>query len=320
MAECIQHAELEDYYVDEHLGAVHGAFGKVKVMSDRKSGEKVAVKLLQRSKVTEQVEREIRHYHMLRHPCVVQLRRVLLTQFYLALVLDYVPGGSLMRFVDRKILSEPQVRFLFQQLVAALEFCHRQGALPRSLSLDTILVGGQSYPELKLTDFGFTAIVDSLQDEQGPGITVYAAPEVLIRSQSPTAFRPFNLKAAAQTADLWSLGVILAALLFHAYPFADPVEPKNVDRTFKRIINAEYTIPEGISLSEACKDLLSKLFKVKPEERATIADIRKHEWFCTRIPKQLNVPYEALPPAEGSQSIEDIVEILDIVRHKKFLS
>jgi hypothetical protein len=26
--------------------------------------------------VTEQVEREIRHYHMLRHPCVVQLRRV----------------------------------------------------------------------------------------------------------------------------------------------------------------------------------------------------------------------------------------------------
>jgi hypothetical protein len=34
----------------------------------------------------------------------------------------------------------------------------------------------------------------------------------------------------------------------------------------QRIINAEYTIPEGISLSEACKDLLSKLFKVKPEE------------------------------------------------------
>lgn len=39
-------------------------------------------------------------------------------------------------------------------------------------------------------------IVDSLQDEHGPGITVYAAPEVLIRSQSPTAFRPFNLKVS----------------------------------------------------------------------------------------------------------------------------
>jgi hypothetical protein len=43
-------------------------------------------------------------------------------------------------------------------------------------------------------------IVDSLQDEQGPGITVYAAPEVLIRSQSPTAFRPFNLKVSIPAA------------------------------------------------------------------------------------------------------------------------
>lgn len=52
--------------------------------------------------------------------------QVLLTQFYLALVLDYVPGGSLMRFVDRKLLSEVQVRIqeciLFSMVIVEQHF------------------------------------------------------------------------------------------------------------------------------------------------------------------------------------------------------
>lgn len=45
----------------------------------------------------------------------------------------------------------------------------------------------------------------------------------------------------------------------------------------QRIINADYTIPEGISLSEPCKDLLSRLFKVKPEE------VSPFSWFSPSL-------------------------------------
>lgn len=52
--------------------------------------------------------------------------QVFLTDAYLVLVLEYAPCGDLAKLLQREgPLSEPRARFIFQQVLFALEFCHR---------------------------------------------------------------------------------------------------------------------------------------------------------------------------------------------------
>ena len=56
-------------------------------------------------------------------------------------------------------------------------------------------------------------------------------------------------------------------------PFEDP----KTSQLYKKILNADYTIPKFVS-SEG-RDLLTKILNTDPDERATISDIRQHPWF-----------------------------------------
>lgn len=58
---------------------------------------------------------------------------------------------------------------------------------------------------------------------------------------------------------MWSCGVTLYVMLVGSYPFEDPRDPKNFKKTVKKITTAEYTIPQGLPLSAACLDLISKV-------------------------------------------------------------
>lgn len=57
-----------------------------------------------------------------------------LTHTHLAIAMEYAPGGDLFRYVLRHKaarLAEAQARWIFQQLVIGLDFCHRS-VWPRS--------------------------------------------------------------------------------------------------------------------------------------------------------------------------------------------
>ena len=52
--------------------------------------------------------------------------QVFLTPDYLALAMEYAPGGDLFRYVSaRRGLSEEEARWFFQQLIVAIDYCHR---------------------------------------------------------------------------------------------------------------------------------------------------------------------------------------------------
>jgi serine/threonine protein kinase len=72
--------------------------------------------------------REILNHQQLLHPHVVQLRDVLCVPPYLALVMEYVPGGDMFQYVvSRRGLPEAEARWFFQQLVLGMDYCHRKG-------------------------------------------------------------------------------------------------------------------------------------------------------------------------------------------------
>ena len=72
----------------------------------------------------------------LQHPHILQLLEVFLTDEYLAISTQYAAGGDLAEFVAARCqrdsvtaLPEAQARYLFQQLIIAVDFCHQVGVL-----------------------------------------------------------------------------------------------------------------------------------------------------------------------------------------------
>jgi serine/threonine protein kinase len=93
------------------------------------------------------------------------------------------------------------------QMVKALQYIHRHSIVHRDLKLGNILISETM--QLKLCDFGLSTRI-SYQGEKKRtvcGTPNYIAPEIL------------EEEGHSYESDIWSLGVILYALLFGKPPF-----------------------------------------------------------------------------------------------------
>jgi len=92
----------------------------------------------------------------------------------------------------------------------------------------------------------------------------YAAPEVIE-----------GLPYDGAQADLWSCGVILYALLTRSLPF----ESESLPELFEMIRNAEYDLPNYISIE--ARDLIINLLQVDPSKRLRTNQVLKHPWYAS---------------------------------------
>lgn len=84
-----------------------GTFGKVKLGKHILTGEKVAVKILEKDRISdmadvERVAREIHILKLIRHPNIVQLYEIIETQKQLYLIMEYASGGELFDYIVAK--------------------------------------------------------------------------------------------------------------------------------------------------------------------------------------------------------------------------
>ena len=82
-----------------------------------------------------------------------------------------------------------------------------------------------------------------------------------------------------QKADLWSCGVILFSLLYGRYPF--DASEKHYTR---KIVTADYTIPQDLPVSHGCKQLLQQLLVPDPRKRISMEEVLIQPWFCQELP------------------------------------
>ncbi|XP_037520944.1 maternal embryonic leucine zipper kinase [Rhipicephalus sanguineus] len=254
----------EQYILLETIGS--GGFAKVKLGIHILTGEKVAVKIMDKHSLGDDLPRvklEITALKDLSHQNICKLYQVIETSTKIYLVLEYCPGGELFDYiVEKERLSEEEARHFFRQIVSAVAYIHSKGYAHRDLKPENLLLDENH--NLKLIDFGLCAkpkggMTTNL--ETCCGSPAYAAPELVMGQEY-----------IGSMVDIWSMGVLLYALLCGCLPFDD----ENVAVLYRKIQQGEYDCPSW--LSDSSVELLSEMMTVIPDKRIAITQLLNHPW------------------------------------------
>ncbi|RAH44399.1 SNF1 family serine/threonine-protein kinase [Aspergillus brunneoviolaceus CBS 621.78] len=268
---------LDQYQTVKILG--EGSFGKVKLAIHQPSGRQVALKIISRRKLLSRdmvgrVEREIQYLQLLRHPHIIKLYTVIATKTDIVMVLEYAERELFDYLVKRGRCNDAEARKFFQQIICAVEYCHRHKIVHRDLKPENLLIDREK--NVKIADFGLSNIMtDGNFLKTSCGSPNYAAPEVIS-----------GKLYAGPEVDVWSCGVILYVLLVGRLPFDDDYIPA----LFKKIAAGNFHMPAYISSGAA--RLIRSMLQVHPVHRITIPEIRQDPWFLQELPKYLQPPPE----------------------------
>ncbi|MCJ1474679.1 hypothetical protein MMC13_003339 [Lambiella insularis] len=246
-----------------------GSFGKVYLATHKlTNGSKVVLKSANRDDAN--LAREIHHHRQFLHPHIARLYEVIITESLVWLVLEYCPGDELYNYLLRHgKLPTNQVQKIFTQLVGAVSYVHNYSCVHRDLKLENILLDKNE--NVKLCDFGFTREYDGKTSHLQTfcGTVCYSAPEMLKGE-----------KYQGEKVDVWSLGVILYALLTGELPFDDDDEMV----TKHKILSSEPKYPE--TLPTEARALIAQLLSKRPILRPTLADILTNPFLANHAPAQ----------------------------------
>nr|KAJ3420469.1 hypothetical protein HK105_005640 [Polyrhizophydium stewartii] len=265
---------IGNYRLERTIG--QGTYGKVRLGFHTGTDEKVAVKIIEKSQIQSakqvaRLQREIRFLKLLHHPHIVKVHDVIETTDFIYIIMEYAVGGE-----------------LFDYIVA-----HKR-VKEQNLLLD-------DKKNIKIIDFGFgnNFTLNGLLDTFC-GSPFYAAPEMIL-----------GKKYEGPEVDMWSLGVILFALLCGHLPFDDD----NMKELYKKIATGNYKCPDY--LLPNARHLISRLITVDPKRRATLDEVLAHPW--------VNEGYDAPPPNylpqrpilnDPTKLSKDIVNRLQIFGYK----
>ena len=259
-----------DFIIKEKIG--EGTFSTVKLAINRQTGEKVAIKIMEKSKMIyeedkNRLEREIEVLKIIRHPNLIHLYSVLKKDDTIYLIMKYIKGIELFDYIVNKTkLTEKEACMFFQQIISGIEYLHKIKYIHRDIKPENILIN-EDTKELIIVDFGLcNSYSNSNKDllTSACGSPSYAAPEMLNGE-----------KYRGPPVDIWSCGVVLYAMLCGYLPFED--EDNNNDALYDKICEGKFEIPNYIS--EKARDLLNKILTTDPKKRLTIYQIKNHPWF-----------------------------------------
>nr|XP_033785970.1 SNF-related serine/threonine-protein kinase [Geotrypetes seraphini] len=288
------------YDLDKTLGRGH--FAVVKLARHVFTGEKVAVKVIDKTKLdslaTGHLFQEVRCMKLVQHPNVVRLYEVIDTQTKLYLILELGDGGDLFDYIMKHEdgLSEELAKRYFAQVVHAISYCHKLHVVHRDLKPENV-VFFEKQGLVKLTDFGFSnKFQPGKKLTTSCGSLAYSAPEILLGDEYD-----------APAVDIWSLGVILFMLVCGTPPFQEA----NDSETLTMIMDCKYTVP--VHVSKDCKDLITRMLQRDPKRRASLEEIENHPWLQGVDPSpatKYNIPlvsYKNLSEEEHNSIIQRMV-------------
>ena len=278
LKEAFGYLNFFDYYeMLDDLG--EGIFGSVKLGVEKKTKERVAIKIIKKKKAKpsdiELVRTETDVMKLCHHPNVVHLLDHFENAEYIFIVMEYIRGGRLTDYMKEKKFNftEKRAAELIYEISIGVKYLHKYGIIHRDLKPDNImLTEANDKGHIKIMDFGLSKILGKKEKtSDGFGTLTFVSPEVLIR-------KPYNKEI-----DIWSIGVILYLMLSGDLPFDD--EEDDEQKIAKSIVFNEVEFPPKKfgNKSKEVIDLIKRCLTKEPKDRIKVDEIIKSDWIKANI-------------------------------------
>ena len=300
-----------------------GAFGEVRVCRQISTGDIVAIKKMRKEDMLNKNQlmhvRTEKEIMTASNPWIVKLKYSFQDDYYLYLVMEFLPGGDLMNLLMKKeVLTEDEARFYTAEMILAVDSVHKLNCIHRDLKPDNILIDKNGH--IQLSDFGLAKISDKTffpitqKDNPGPQ-RIVNTPSDSITSvntnysnnnnmnqnlRNVNSLRPrrnrliaystvgtpdyiapevFSQNGYGEEADWWSIGVMFFEMVVGFPPFFS----ENPSDTCKKIVKwrENFSIPADANLSPEAESFILRMVS-QPESRLGVhgvEEIKKHPFF-----------------------------------------
>ena len=185
------------------------------------------------------------------------------------LVLQLFTGGDLRYHLTNYIYSftETQLKFLFSNIILALQYIHSKGIIHRDLKPENILFDDKGYAYI--TDFGIAWSINEDHEGDNSGTPGYMAPEALFGRKQNFCV------------DFYSLGVIGYEIIMGKTPYEGNSRQGIQDQMQEK--NVYVDINDIKNYSNICVDFINGLLSKNPKKRlgnkSGISEIKSHSFF-----------------------------------------
>ena len=297
---------IKEYYPVEIIGA--GAFGLVVNVIQIKTGEKMAVKIIDKNNSnldSDYLNKEVYILSILDNPRIMKIYDILDNDDYFFIFMELIEGGNLKdliikRYLDKNVylFRDSECSQIMKGILEALNYLHKKNIIHRDIKPENILFKNKDdLSSVILCDFGLAYQMNEYENSTSGlcGTTIYMAPEVLLK------------KNYDYLVDSFSAGIVLYILCsggMHPFYYRGCQQKEYIDK----LISQKCLCKFSAEMPLLARNLFLKLCKFEPLFRYSITKALLHPWI-TRSSKS-PIPLTIFEEYSKSDKIKTFKQLL----------